>query len=346
MLEIQKLTENNFSKWDDFVQNHYPSLYALKTNWKIFLEKTFTYESLYFYFAYKNIVIGILPVFKIKSKICGNRYVSIPFSDIGGIYFSPEISDDKKQKCWDMIKELNMKLPFDFRGTNKSSTLFLTKNEDFVSFSPYVQMQILLNKEFSEIENNFSANIKRNLKTSDDITIKETNIFNKNLYKIYLKEMQKFGSPPLKFSFFKNQKTYLKENLIIFSAFRNSKQIGALTCISAGDTLYADLIMSDDKTSSKHPKHKLYLNALKYAKENNFKAFNLSRTRRESGVYEHKRRWGAKEKAIYCMHNHPSKNLFIDADNKKAKVISMILKHCPLKLLEIIGPILRNHLAK
>lgn len=346
MLEIKKLKEENFADWNDFIKNHFASLYGLKTSWKIFLEETFNYNACYFYFLEDKNIIGILPLFEIKSRLVGRKFVSVPFCDCGGIYFAKDVSDEKKLQAWNLAENSTKKLPFDFRGVAKTSTTFLEQNKDFKTYAPYVQMQIDLTKSLQEIEKNFSDNIIRNLKDTDEISVKISDIFDNNLYDFYVKEMKKFGSPPLNFSFFTNQKKYLKENLLIFTAFYKDCTIGALTCISAGDTLYADLIMSDDKLAKKHPKHKLYYSALKYAKTNNFKIFNLSRTRKNSGVYEHKRRWGANEKHIYCMQSPSGKDLFIDADNKKAKIVSAIFKLLPSLILKKIGPILRKHLAK
>lgn len=346
MIKLHKLKNSNYNLWDDFVTNHYPSLYALKTKWKSFIEETFTYKSNYFYFTKDKEIVGILPLFKITSILCGNRFVSVPFTDCGGFYFSKNLSTTEKNEAFDLIKNLKLSLPFDFRGTDKDSCAFLENTQDFKCYSPYLQMEIDLTKTISEIENNFNQNIKRNIKAGSDISIEKTENIDDNSYLLYLKEMKKFGSPPLKMSFFKNQKIHLKENLLVFSAFYKEQLVGTLTCISAGSTLYADIIMSDEKYQKLHPKHKLYEHAIQYAKAHDFKNFNFSRTRKNTGVYEHKRRWGAKEKSIYRTYSQSAKKIIVDEKSIKVKITSLLFKNIPLAILKTSGPILRKHLGQ
>lgn len=340
------MEENHFDQWDNFVNENFPHIYALKISWKNFIESTFAYKPHYYLFYKAETIIGIFSFFEIKSKLCRNRFVSIPFSDHGGVYFKKEIPEDDKKQAWETIENLNFPLPFDFRGVDKTSCHFLKEYRNFNIYSPYIQMQIDLTKSLSEIEKDFSSNIKRNIKTGENFLIKNTQFFDKKIYTIYLKEMKRFGSPPLPYLFFKNQKKYLDEKLKIFTIYHKDNTVGALTCICAGDTLYADIIMSDEKHKEIYPKHKLYWHAIKYAMNNNFKFFNLSRTRKNTGVYEHKRRWGAKPLPVYCMHSENANYLFIDANDAKAKILSKILKYFPLSILKTIGAFLRKHLAK
>lgn len=346
MIEIVQLEENHFAQWDNFASENFPHIYALKISWKKFIESTFPYKPHYYFFKKAEIIIGIFSFFEIKSKLCSNRFVSIPFSDNGGLYFKNEISEEDKQKAWNLIENLKLDLPFDFRGVDETSCNFLKEYRNFKIYSPYVQMRIDLTKSIEEIKNNFSSNINRNIKTYENFLIKESDFFNKNIYTLYIKEMKKFGSPPLPYVFFKNLQKQLDDNFKIFTIYHKSNIVGALSCICTGDTLYADLIMSDEKYKNLHLKHKLYFHALHYAKDNNFIFFNLSRTRKNTGVYEHKRRWGAKPLPVYCMHSENANHLFIDAKDLKAKILSKFLKYFPLLLLTTIGSFLRKNLAK
>lgn len=346
MIKVHKLETSNYTLWDDFVNNHFCQLYALKTSWKNFIEDAFSYKASYYYFTKEEKIIGVFPLYHIKSLICGSRFVSVPFSDCGGIYFDKTISAEEKKEAWNLIKDLNISRPFDFRGIDQNSCSFFEKDKEFTTYSPYVQMEIDLTKSLADIENNFSNNIKRNIKASQQIDVKKTETIDEKLYEFYLKEMKKFGSPPLKFSFFTKQKHYLKEALIIFTAFHNTQTVGGLTCIAAGNTLYADIIISDDKHNDLHPKHRLYEHALKYAKDNNFKTLNLSRTRKNTGVYEHKRRWGAEEKSIYCACSRNAIHLAVDEKSKKVKFVSLIFKFTPKLILQTAGPLLRKHLGQ
>jgi hypothetical protein len=160
--------------------------------------------------------------------------------------------------------------------------------------------------------------------------------------------MKKFGSPPLPFSFWEKLWDELKASpkVLIFSASYHNKIIGAITLISYKQTLYADLIMSEAKYNHLFPKQHLYLASLKYAWQNKqYKYYDFNRTRKNSGVLEHKQKWGGIiEEIFYFCQN--GQNYFFDPEQKRFSLLRKTLKHTPLYLLRTLGKTLRKQTGK
>ena len=69
------------NEWKDFLLSCNNASIYHTPEWKTFLEKTFNYDSHYL-FAKDSCgnIVGLLPLFHVKSKLTGNRLCSLPFS--------------------------------------------------------------------------------------------------------------------------------------------------------------------------------------------------------------------------------------------------------------------------
>ena len=363
MIKIELIGKSNEFEWENFVDAYISKEYGFTLKWRNILREVFGYDALYYLIREDAKVIGILPTFIVKSKIFKDRLISIPFTDMGGFCFIPLVKDDTKLETFYKI-EKRLKsdskllskefLPFEIRGPSYESNNFLLRYGHFIKISPYVKFIIRLDTPWENIENAFGRNIRRNLAKSKgklELCICKDIKLLLGVYDIYLREMRRLGSPPLPMMFFEKlwYEFGLEGNFIIFTASYKNKIIGAISLIAYKDTIYADLIMSVAKYNCLFPKYHLYLTSLKYAwNSKRFTYYDFNRTRRQSGVFEHKRRWGAKiEKIYYFYHNDQrGNNYFLDPSQKRFLLMSKFIRHCPLNILRISGKFLRKQVGK
>ncbi|MFH1397325.1 MAG: GNAT family N-acetyltransferase [Candidatus Omnitrophota bacterium] len=363
MFKIELLKKNAEPEWDNFVNDCVVKEYGFSLKFRDVIKEVFRYETIYYFIRNGRGIIGVLPLFLVRSKIFSNRLVSIPFTDTGGFYFKERIQDDLKVAIYkSVIERLSIDLrlysdralPIEIRNPHPASNEFLIKNCGFVKISPYVRFKIRLDTTWQQIENSFSRNIKRCLekgkgKLKIDICSDKNQLI--DIYKIYLKDTKRLGSPPLPLRFFEEMwdKFQAIGNFIIFTGSYKNKVVAAETLISFKNTIYADLIMSDAKYNYIFPKIQLYFASLNYAyNSNKYMSYDFSRTRRLSGVFEHKRKWGGEiEEIEYFYQNYSQvKDCFLDHSQSRFSYISKIIKFTPLSILRIAGRSIRKQLGK
>jgi len=106
VITIRKYTEADKNNWDYYVMQHSQSTIFHLTRWKKVIEKTFGHKSYYLiavqaassppsFQASQLKVIGILPLFRIKSYFFGHYLISVPFAELGGPLADNEIIEQQ-----------------------------------------------------------------------------------------------------------------------------------------------------------------------------------------------------------------------------------------------------------
>ena len=73
------------AKWDAYVASMPTASNYHRWNWKHVIEDTFNHEAFYLAAFEGDAIQGILPLFRMKSRLFGHFLVSIPFFSCGGI---------------------------------------------------------------------------------------------------------------------------------------------------------------------------------------------------------------------------------------------------------------------
>jgi len=363
MIKIEHLTKETVAEWNDFVESYVQKEYGFTLKWRNVLAEVFGYKSFYYCIRNDDCLIGLFPVYLINSRLLGDRLVSVPFTDMGGFYFIPSLDEEiKKEAFHKTLDKLNDDLriksarpvSFELRGPLDTSSNFLLQG-GFVKIIPYVKFIVRLDSPWKQIEGGFSRNITRNLKKSHgklkiDICQSKAELI--DIYDIYLDEMKRLGSPPLPYLYFEQlwDEFYPTGNFLIFTAYERDKIAGAISLLTFKKVIYADLIMGRAGSNYLYLKTQLYFESLHYAWESKiYDIYDFNRTRRDSGVFLHKSRWGgAIEDIPYYINTgdgRPEEHFF-DVSRREVRIMNKMLKRCPKGLLRLSGKPLRKQLAK
>jgi len=362
MLEILSVNPGTERLWDEFVKKNLEREYAFSLGWRNLLRDVFGYKSVYYMIAECGRISGIFPLYLADSGIFGARFISIPFADFGGFYFSPSVEDSvKRQAGIEILGRLNADfllpqgevLPIVLGGPQEQSNKFL-EEIGFSVFNPYVKFKVRLDRPWEEISSGFDRNIIRNLKKTNgqlSINVLRDKLQLEAVYLIYLEDIRRLGSPPLPKSFFEGlwDEFYSCGGFTVLTASRGGRIVGAITLIASKRTVYADLIMSRAADSGLHPKTQLYLASLRYAwNAKKYTVYDFGRTRRGSGVFEYKRKWGGWVEDIVYMQSRSDtgRTVFLDAQQLRFRAAGRIIKHLPLSILRRWGWVLRRHAGK
>ncbi len=134
MISIRYFQDSDKPQWDAYIHNHPDSTVFHLTAWKEVVEKTFGHKSYYLIALNKeegeksheassnappsssisphqSRIVGVLPIFRVKSFLFGDYLVSVPFAEIGG-----PISDepDVEHLLLDMAQKLAAELNCDY----------------------------------------------------------------------------------------------------------------------------------------------------------------------------------------------------------------------------------------
>lgn len=296
-------------------------------------------------------VIGGFCCAAVPSAIFGTRLVSMPFSDEPGLWFlpgeDPEAEDipslwSALSKTLDTLAKGESAVYAELRGMRAGG-------EGFLSEEPYLRLALDTTRPYEELRNNFHVNLIKNLRKADRTVLfaeeKGPGSF-RRVHGIYLRQMKRFGSPPLPAEHF--------EALLsggcgrLFTASVGGRTAALLFAIIRNGTFYADVNAGLAGFEAFFPKIKLFDETIRLACREGLRSYDFMRTRRGSGVHAHKAKWGGKESVIpYCFRRYRNgARTGLDPEESRFTLPRLLIKSSPLALLRAFGPAIRRHAGK
>lgn len=334
-----------------------PDNYALDDRWLAVCAETLSCRISKKEFSFAGNGTAVLNYSVLLSPLFGRRLVSLPFSDESGILF-PAGEPGRPEKAA-LVKMLGafldkeaagLKLGYaELRGADALSDEL--EQAGFIKTSPYCRFVLDLKPGYAACRASFGTNILKNLsKAGKHLTIRSPQRCSPEelsaIYAIYLRQMKKFGSPPLPRTYFA---AMIRENIYRpFLAEAGGRIAAFLLAIRRGRTFYTDLNASLEEYDALFPKVALFNETIEYACQSGFERYDMMRTRRGGGVYEHKRKWGGSEVPInyyyklYGLRRPPE----LDPEKGAYRLAAWALKKAPCWFLAGTGPLIRRAAGK
>lgn len=356
-MEITKLDEFNEKYWKVFVKKNPDGKIQHTIKWKKAVEESYKNCEPYYYIGIeKKNTKFIAPFFLIRSKIFGNRLISLPFLDNGGFLGKispPELSILKKRIIKDLnqanIKNIEIRLNSLMKGF-KELDYFLKKEgfEKNVSKQQYILKLENVNDYFKKLSRNTKRMIK--IAKKEKLKIRDIDISNLNgMYSLYFKKMKNFGTPQHSKTFFINLwKNLYPKNIKAMGCYKENKLIGCMICYLEKKYVYYIYSFSSLKKEylKMRPNEFLYWKFIKWSIENDYQWFDFGQIKKETkkeshaqGIKNFKNKWKGEiyEKPIYY---YPLKVGKINNSEKKEKLkkFRKIWGRLPNSFIKIFGP--------
>jgi len=326
-------------EWNEFLKDNEHRIYHTP-KFKKFIESSFKLKPAYLAYKDDNKIKTILPITIHKSRLFGNKIVSVGILEYGGFAgdekHTVEIIEHIKQKYKDLdYAEIRQGLD-KFKSTldkeldnkkQKRFTLQLTTSEDL----------------WKNIQKEKRKAIKKSEKELITRELSEEDI--EEIYSLYLKNMRSFGTPPYPKKFFIN---FFRLKLgKCFGSFYNNKLVSTLLGYTYNDRIHVIIANANPKFLKYRCNDSVHWTFIKWGCNNNYKTFDFGIVKENSGHFEYKKKWGAILKDLNRHIIYLKKKNIKDPDPKdpKLKILITIYKRMPLWTTKIAGKIFREGLG-
>jgi len=361
------------NEWDTFVCNHPDATIYHLYGWKRIISETYGHKTWYLIAredsrttAQSNLdskeqqsgqLIGILPLIHIKSLIFGNKLISIPFADCGGILAK---SREAESKLLSEAIRLMMELGVDgieLRNVRPIASLQNTKSlrtGDYpITFSidsHKHRMLFPLPKNPEELMKSFKSKLRSQIrKPLKEKLISRTGgieLLN-DFYSAFAINMRDLGSPVHSKGLIRNVLEEFPDRTRITAVYKDNIPIASSLMIGFKDMLENPWASSVKKYSRMSPNMLLYLRMLEYGSDNGFKFFNFGRSAPGEGTYNFKMQWGVIAEPLHWYFLHPEGRKAESLNSGKAKLLwaIRIWQKLPLSIATLFGPVLRKRIG-
>ena len=350
VIQIEKVTDEGYrDAWNSFVNRHpYSTPYHL---WEFgeALTSTYGYERHYLIAKSNSRILGVFPLILIKSRIFGNKLLSLPFCEYGGPLVNLSFSNSEAiMSClFNEVLTFNLKdLDYvEVRNPQLSSKLLETVAEfGLRTINRYITFRVDLTKDKEilwrslnkKTRNSTRKAIKNNLNVYEVSTDDELEKY----FSLYLKTQKRHGSPPHNFKLFKNLVKLMRKNIKILMAEHRAKPISGIIIFYDKQGIFWWSGVSDPKFRNLNGTNLLLWEVIQWGHENGYAYMDLGRTRHGSGVYHFKKGWGGVEVPLkdYVYSIKGDGKGTPDPSEGKYRLLTKVWSRLPISVSKLIGP--------
>jgi FemAB-related protein (PEP-CTERM system-associated) len=339
--------------WDSYVLNHPSGTFFHLIGWRAVVEKTFRHKPYYLIaesngnssnpvnssnsINTSNPIVGILPLFSVKSPLFCKSLVSLPFAAYGGILADNE---QVENQLFGKAKEITCSDGLDY--------LELRNKDRGIENLPLKELYVFFRRRiFEDLESNMNAiprKSRRMIRVGEKAGLSYK--FGREellpeFYEIFARSYHRLGSPVFSIKLFKNVLGELREQVnILLIKNREGKSISSVLTFFYKDQVLPYYAGSLFEYRDLAPNDYMYWQLMKYGWENGYKLFDFGRSKVDTGSYDFKRHWGFEPEALPYQYflNRIDEIPNLSPANPKYQQKIEIWRKLPFLATKIIGP--------
>lgn len=342
---------NDSNEWNSFINvSQYASAYHL-WEWGEALSQTYGYKRHYLAYAQGEETVAAFPLIHIKSMLFGNRLISLPFCEYGGIVLRTSLKPEEARSSVGVLLDASASLARNIGAAHIEirEPLILSdafRAEGYEVSKEYVTFKIDLTKTtkqlWSELDKKTRNAVRKSMKSGLELEIAKEPIQLKTYYQLYLQTQKRLGSPPHCHELFSNlfRAFSPRYGMRVLLAKRQDKAVAGIIIFSREDEIFWWSNVSDTKYRSLNPTNFLLWNSIEWGAENGYRLMDMGRTRRGTTIYNFKAGWGGRETILqdYTCFLKSGRKQPPDPSQKRFRYLSRMWSLLPLGVSKRLGP--------
>ena len=300
------------------------------------MEQTFGFEPRYRMVMEGDRIRGVLPMFLVKNFMLGKALISVPFATYGGI-----LSDSAavRDRLGADARELGERLGVEYLELRNAHEEQCAGFERITRYATFEQ-EVGPDEEglLKSLPANMRSKVRRALKNGFS-TRRQTTDFSA-FAELHAGNYRRLGTPSFPLRHYAALLKNFGESVEIREVLLEDKVVAASMNFLFRDQAHAFYVASDERYHESLPNNYLYFDNMRWAGQNGYRTFDFGRSKKETGPFEFKRRWGIVPREL------PYEILLIRRKslpnfspvNPKFQLAIRVWKKLPLPVTRILGP--------
>ena len=303
---------------------------------------------------------GILPLVHFNHRLFGNRLVSLPFLDGGGILADSKEAEESllseavklARKIGASRIELRHERPlsicdgvdvFNDESSHTPLKLGVTSKKARMLLALPESSEMLMKSFKSKLRSQINRPLKEGLTCSAG-----GQELLEDFYKVFLINMRDLGSPVHSIELMRHVLSEFSDRSRIFMVYKSGEPVASALVVGSEKVLRNPWASSIRKYASLSPNMLLYLRMLEYGCDNGYRYFDFGRSTVGEGTYRFKEQWGAVPAPLYWYQislDGKSADLESAESSARFRSAASLWKKLPVGITRIIGPRVRKHIS-
>jgi len=340
-LTVLQAQNSDESLWDAYINQHPEATFFHLFGWKKALEMSFKHKNYYLYAYDGNAIVGVLPLGHIKSLLFGNTLVSTPFAVYGGILAdNDEVKALLRQTACDLAEELKVD-HLELRNVKR-------ENPDWPAKALYVYFK----KELADNDDDNLKAIPRKQRAMVRKGIKaglnsHVNTDIEPFFQAYSESVRNLGTPVFPKKLFQSLISVFPEQLDILTVTKDNTLVASVMNFYFKDTVLPYYGGGTSAARFLKGNDFMYWSLMGHAVKKGIKQFDYGRSKEGTGSYSFKKNWGFTPAPLYYEYYLVKAKQISEINplNPKYQLFINLWRKLPLKLSQVLGPVLSRDLG-
>lgn len=342
-------SEDVSEDWDAFVAKASNATLSHMRGWREIIANAYGHKTFYLTACQDGEIAGILPLIQIKSCLFGNSLTSMPFQDYGGIVA-------KNQEAFQALLDQ----AFQLKKESTARFVELRYREELPSYAlsdgiAYGDKSTLILDVSPGVENlwkSFSPKVRNQVRKAQKsglaVQIGGVELLDE-FYRPFAVNMRDLGSPVHHPKFFSEIFRVFGDNVRLVLIREGKKTVGGLVVFFHKNMATVPWASCYRSYFSKCPNNLLYWETMQYACTRGCIQFDFGRSSLNSGTYHFKLQWGAVpfplHWRIYGNNSTDNNSAQPPTESRVLRMASVLWKHMPVGIANVVGPRIRRFLS-
>lgn len=275
--------------WSAYVAAHPDATLFHELEWKQAVARAFGHQPQYLIARRGEKIVGVLPMFDVRSVVASRMLVSMPYATYGGI-----IADDTSAADALYRAAIDVADRIGARSIDLRSTVAALPGE------PIIESHATYRRELPATTDKVAEFLPRKARAAarqaaGKFSLETT--FDANdlevVWRLYSRSMRRLASPNYPLQFFEALRSVLGDRLLVQVVRHDGHAIGGLLTFLHRRTLMPYFLGLDERARIYGLSHFIYLKCMEWGVERGFCEFDFGRSRRENkGASDFKRHCG------------------------------------------------------
>jgi FemAB-related protein (PEP-CTERM system-associated) len=347
-MQIRLFRETDQAAWDRYVFEHPDGTFFHLCGWKRVVEKSFGHRSFYL-LAEKAAglpeqvfpkseakIVGLFPLFSIKSLLFGRSMVSVPFATYGGI-----LADDETtaQALFEKAVALTKKFSLDYLEMRHERGGFgdLPTKDLYYAFKKEIYPDN--EKNLAAIPRKTRRMVRVGMKNGLEAKFGGADLLNA-FFGLFAYSYWGFGTPVFSKRYLRNLLDEFGDTSSLLTISKNGKPLSGVLSFYFKDQVIPYYSGAYPGSRDDAANDYLYWMLMSDAAEKGCRVFDFGRSKKDTGPYDFKRHWGFEPKPLEYQYylNRIQELPNISPANPKYRRRIELWKKLPFWASKIIGP--------
>lgn len=338
ILTVEELSPRFEAVWDRYVRAAPGGTFFHQLGWRWLVERVFGHRAHYLLARRGETVSGVLPLFELKSRLFGHSLVSIPFAvGGGGVTDDAETAASLLRRARELAEGLGVDY-LELRSERPAADDLLTKD-----------LYVTFRADLAEGEDAWLRRMERKRRQMMNYVAKEAAGFSWRIagieelplfYRMFSESMRHHGTPVYPRLFLEEILDRFPTRTHLFFVHHQGRPVAGVLNLLFRDVIMPFYAGADRAHRPRGVDDYMYLSILRWGRENGFRTFDFGRSKRGTGAYAFKARWGMTEVPLaYQYHLVKARELpNVSPANPKYQALIAAWKRLPLPLTQLLGP--------